>query len=123
MELRELKAPREWRRLKRENQMEHEAGLIIDRLPKGSPLVLADLHGRPMDSQAFAAMVKRLLEERGGFTCAVGGPFGIHQRLRERAEHSISLSPLTFTHDLARLIVTEQLYRALTIIHGRPYHY
>ncbi len=103
--------------------MEREARIILDHLPPQVPLLLADTQGRPMDTPALARLLQRLLEERRGAAWAVGGPFGIHPRLRKRADHLISLSPLTFTHDLARLILTEQLYRALTIIHRHPYHY
>lgn len=86
--------------------------------------LLLDERGRSMGSRDFALFLQGLLQ--GGhqnlvFFC--GGPFGYDSSLRESADHLISLSPMTFPHELARLLLFEQLYRAMTIINNEPYHY
>ena len=86
--------------------------------------LLLDERGRSMGSRDFAFFLQRILQ--GGhqnlvFFC--GGPFGYDPSLREAADHLISLSPMTFPHELARLLLFEQLYRAMTIINNEPYHY
>ena len=86
--------------------------------------LLLDERGRHMGSREFALFLQRALQ--GGhqnlvFFC--GGPFGYDPSLREAADHLISLSPMTFPHELARLLLFEQLYRAMTIINNEPYHY
>ena len=81
--------------------------------------VLLDRTGREFTSPAFA----RFLQKRGGADFLIGGPYGVSGEIRDKAEDSIALSRMTFTHDMTRLIFLEQLYRAMTIIHGRGYHH
>ncbi len=91
--------------------------------PVGIKLLL-DERGRNMNSRDFAAFLQRMMtsgQQRLVFFC--GGPFGYDPSLRETADHLISLSPMTFPHELARLLLFEQLYRAMTIIKNEPYHY
>ena len=91
--------------------------------PSGLKLLL-DERGRNMNSREFAAFLQRAVtggQQRLIFFC--GGPFGYDPSLREAADHLISLSPLTFPHEIARLLLFEQLYRAMTIIKNEPYHY
>jgi len=91
--------------------------------PAGLKLLL-DERGRNMNSREFAAFLQRAMtsgHQRLVFFC--GGPFGYDPSLREAADHLISLSPMTFPHELARLLLFEQLYRAMTIIKNEPYHY
>ncbi len=91
--------------------------------PAGLKLLL-DERGKSMTSRELAAFLERLMtsgQQRLVFFC--GGPFGYDPSLREAADHLISLSPMTFPHELARLLLFEQLYRAMTIIKNEPYHY
>ncbi|MEA3333103.1 MAG: 23S rRNA (pseudouridine(1915)-N(3))-methyltransferase RlmH, partial [Pseudomonadota bacterium] len=86
--------------------------------------LLLDERGRSMGSRDFAIFLQRLLEsghQNLVFFC--GGPFGYDPSLRKAADHLVSLSPMTFPHELARLLLFEQLYRAMTIINNEPYHY
>jgi 23S rRNA (pseudouridine1915-N3)-methyltransferase len=91
--------------------------------PAGLKLLL-DERGQQMSSRDFAAFIQQAMlsgPQRLVFFC--GGPFGYDPSLREAADHLISLSPLTFPHEIARLLLFEQLYRAMTIIKNEPYHY
>lgn len=91
--------------------------------PAGLKLLL-DERGLNMNSRDFAAFLQRAIvsgPQKLIFFC--GGPFGYDPILREAADHMISLSPMTFPHELARLLLFEQLYRAMTIIKNEPYHY
>jgi len=80
---------------------------------------LLDREGIEFTSEEFAGLLKDLYE----VDFVIGGVYGVSKDLKERAGLSISLSRLTFTHELSRLILFEQLYRAMTIIHGKEYHY
>lgn len=91
-------------------------------LGKGLVVALSD-SGKKADSHEFA----RLLEQwqtrsNGTITFLIGGPFGLDESLLSRADVALSLSPLTFSHQLVRLVLLEQLYRAFSILSGSPYH-
>lgn len=83
------------------------------------PFCLLDREGKEFSSEEFAAMLKDISE----IDFVVGGPFGVSEELKRTAHLRVSLSRLTFTHELSRLILMEQLYRAMTIIQGKVYHY
>ncbi len=86
--------------------------------------VLLTERGQKMTTREFAVWLQELLESgRPGVSFYVGGAFGLDSRVDQQADYRLSLSPLTFTHELARVILLEQVYRALTIIRGEPYHY
>lgn len=95
---------------------------ISDRLPSGAITVLLDPHGVEWSSEELAAQVQRW-ENRGIKEVAfiVGGPNGVSPEFSARVEQNWSLSRLTLTHEMARVVLLEQLYRAYTIIHGLPY--
>jgi 23S rRNA (pseudouridine1915-N3)-methyltransferase len=81
-------------------------------------------HGKTFTTHAFADFFSRQLESgRSGIIFLVGGPYGLADDVLGQADLQLSLSPLTFTHEMARVLLLEQLYRALTIIRGEPYHY
>jgi len=103
--------------------MEKEADLVFSRIDTSDTVALLDESGGLVDSGAFAKKIKRLAESgrRTVFVC--GGPYGNSRRLRERADVRLSLSKLTFTHEMARLLLMEQVYRAFTIVTGKTYHY
>ena len=95
---------------------------ISDRLSNGGVAVLLDPNGNEWSSQDLAAQIQRW-ENQGTKEVAfiVGGPHGVSPELAKRAQQHWSLSRLTLTHEMARVVLLEQLYRAYTIIHGLPY--
>lgn len=78
--------------------------------------------GQLLDSENFARFLKKEIETYGRIAFLIGGPLGFSQDLLDRSDKQLALSPLTFTHELARVILLEQLYRAATIIAGEKYH-
>lgn len=103
--------------------MEHETERILKLVEKTDRLVVWDRKGRELDSPGLARLWERLMDD--GFPAVwmvIGGPMGISPGLIERAHAVLSLSKMTFPHDLARLMIAEQLYRAFTILRNEPYH-
>ena len=89
----------------------------------GSARVIAcDVGGRRMPSPEFAEWVQGLREAAADVAFVIGGAFGLADALVQRATASVSFSPWTLPHELARLVLAEQLYRAGTIVRGEPYH-
>jgi 23S rRNA (pseudouridine1915-N3)-methyltransferase len=87
------------------------------------PYVLAlDPAGRQADSNRFAHYLRQQLEVYRGVAFVIGGPLGLAPEVLERANDRFSLSLLTFPHELARVVLLEQLYRGMTILSGEPYH-
>lgn len=103
--------------------LQKEGERIVKAIPKNSPVLVLDIHGRKTGSEEFA----RMLENKGGngehLCFIIGGPLGLSDESLAKASASVSLSFLTFTHQLARIVVLEQIYRAMTILHGKHYHY
>ena len=97
-----------------------EARSLIDRLVPKETVVALDGRGEALTSRRLADLLERWATPRA--TLIVGGPLGLHASVLERANHVWSLSPLTFPHELVRGLVAEQLYRAVTIRRGIPYH-
>ena len=90
---------------------------------EGWPLVCLDRGGRALDSEGLAAWLREREERPPQRTALLlGGPTGIAPALLQRAEVRLSLGPLTLPHQLARVVLAEQLYRATTILRGEPYH-
>jgi 23S rRNA (pseudouridine1915-N3)-methyltransferase len=90
------------------------------RLPERAVICLLDRDGEAMDSIAFSAFIEARRQEGRDLCFVVGGPFGLEL---SEAEHRLSLGPITLPHQLARVVLLEQLYRAHKIIAGEPYHY
>lgn len=106
------------------HRLEREGKAILERVGTIEPAyaVAVDPQGRQLDSREFAEMVRRCCyEDTRSLALIVGGPDGLGPGVRERADRILSLGALTLSHDLARLVLIEQLYRAFTIIHGHPY--
>lgn len=100
-----------------------EAGALLGRLPDKAMLIALDEKGDALTSAQFAKHL-RLQQEAGAahLVFALGGPDGHGAALRERAARCISLGAITLPHMLARIVLAEQLYRAMTILSGHPYH-
>jgi 23S rRNA (pseudouridine1915-N3)-methyltransferase len=85
-------------------------------------LVVCDERGAGMTSSAFSAFLQQARERARDLAFVVGGAFGVADTLRARASSLLALAPWTLPHELARLVLAEQLYRAGTIVRGEPYH-
>ncbi len=85
-------------------------------------LVACDERGSAMTSAEFAAWLGRLRDSGGAVSFVIGGAFGLDDAVRARATRVLSVAPWTLPHEMARLVLTEQLYRAGTILRGEPYH-
>lgn len=105
-------------------QKEAEGRLIIGALKPGDRLVLLDERGAELTSRQFSEMLERRAQTVGKrLVFAVGGPYGFSEEVYARADEKLSLSKMTFPHELVRLFFVEQLYRAQTISRGEPYHH
>jgi len=112
------------RALTTEQQKEKEAELLLKKISPSDFVVLLDENGVQLSSQQFAAYLsKKALGSVASVVFVVGGPYGFHQSVYQRANDKLSLSSMTFSHQMVRLFFAEQLYRAFTIIKGEPYHH
>lgn len=102
---------------------EREGDRLLKRIGAADYLILLDERGKLYDSIAFARHLNSLEGRVNHLKFVIGGPYGFSEKIYNRADESISLSPLTFSHQLIRLIFMEQLYRACTILKGEPYHH
>ncbi|MDD6541813.1 MAG: 23S rRNA (pseudouridine(1915)-N(3))-methyltransferase RlmH [Prevotella sp.] len=100
-----------------------EGSLILKLLQPSDTVVLLDEHGEEMRSVAFAKWLQGKQFNARRLVFVIGGPYGFSQDVYDRATELVSLSKMTFSHQMVRLIFTEQLYRACTIIKGEPYHH
>lgn len=101
---------------------EIEGKLILDKLNQSQFVCLLDVKGRSISSHEFASEIEKW-QNRGlkEVVFVIGGAEGVASEVVERADNSLSLSFLTFTHEMARVVMLEQIYRAFTIIKGFPY--
>ena len=112
------------RNLSADQQKEREGKAILDLVSTGDELVLLDVEGAEFSSPGLANWIeKRMLAGTRQLIFVVGGPYGFADAVYKRADNKMSLSRLTFPHQLVRLLFIEQLYRAMTIIKGEPYHH
>lgn len=111
------------RNITEEQQKQMEGELIMKQLQPSDTVVLMDEHGREMRSMEFAAWLNRKQNTSRRLVFVIGGPYGFSPQVYSRADEKISLSRMTFSHQMVRLIFTEQVYRACTIIRGEPYHH
>ena len=110
--------------LSAEQQKEKEGELIIKSLQSGDVVVLLDEHGKEFRSIEFANWMERKMHTvNKRLVFIIGGPYGFSQKVYEVAQEKISLSKMTFSHQMIRLIFVEQLYRAMTILNNNPYHH
>ena len=100
---------------------EREGARLLQRL-KGLHLVACEEGGAPLDSDAFARWLQRERERARDVAFVIGGAFGLSEAVRKAAVQQLALAPWTLPHELARLVLAEQLYRAGTIVRGEPYH-
>lgn len=123
-EMKELPDIRNRKTLSENQQKKAESFQLLQQLQPSDIVVLLDEGGKKYTSVEFSEMI-------GKFSAAgikrlvfiVGGPYGFAQDVYDRADTKLSLSPMTFSHQMVRLIFVEQLYRAFTILNGEPYHH
>ena len=110
--------------LSAEQQKQAEGELILKQLQGGDHVVLLDEHGKEFRSIEFADwMTRKMNTVSKRLVFIVGGPYGFSPSVYDAANEKISLSKMTFSHQMIRLIFVEQIYRAMTIIKGEPYHH
>lgn len=110
--------------LSAEQQKQAEGELILKQLQGGDHVVLLDEHGKEFRSIEFADwMTRKMNTVSKRLVFIVGGPYGFSPSVYDAANEKISLSKMTFSHQMIRLIFVEQVYRAMTIIKGEPYHH
>ncbi|HEY8371100.1 MAG TPA: 23S rRNA (pseudouridine(1915)-N(3))-methyltransferase RlmH [Thermodesulfobacteriota bacterium] len=100
-----------------------EGARLLAALPAGAHVVALDPGGQALDSTGLAAYIGRRRDEGvKELAFVIGGPLGLDESVRKRAHLVLSLSAMTLTHEMARLVLLEQIYRAETILRGEPYH-
>jgi 23S rRNA (pseudouridine1915-N3)-methyltransferase len=100
-----------------------EAEALLAKVPSAHALICLDPDGSLLSSEAFAAALARYRDGgTAGLALLIGGADGLGAAVREKADLSLSLGPMTLPHGLARVVLSEQLYRAMTILAGHPYH-
>ncbi len=110
--------------LSADQQKTAEGELILKQLQGGDYVVLLDEHGTERRSIDFASWIeKRHQTVSKRLVFVIGGPYGFSQTVYDKAQEKISMSKMTFSHQMIRLIFAEQLYRAMTIIKNEPYHH
>lgn len=103
--------------------LEREAELILDKIPKGSALIPLCIEGEPLTSPQLAERMERwAVQGQSALTFVIGGSYGLHPKVKERGVFRLSMSPMTFPHHLARIMVLEQIYRGFQIQAGTRYH-
>ena len=105
-------------------QKEREGKLLLEQLTPEDCVVLLDERGNEYTSKAFAGfLAQKMLTSSKRLVFVIGGPYGFSEEVYKRANVKISLSKMTFSHQMVRMIFVEQLYRAMTILKGEPYHH
>lgn len=107
-----------------EIQKQKEGDLILSKLAPGKELHLFDEKGKMFSSEELSKFIeKKMVSGPKELVFVIGGPYGFSQEVYQRATSKISLSRLTFSHQMVRLLCVEQIYRAFTILKGEPYHH
>ena len=111
-------------KLDKEQQKNAEGKKILESIQTGDFVVLLDERGKQYSSVDFAGFIQKSMSAgRRKMIFVVGGPFGFSQEVYSRADSLLSLSKMTFNHEMVRLFFTEQIYRAMTILNGEKYHH
>lgn len=105
-------------------QKEQEGKMLLEQLLVTDVVILLDEHGKQYSSVGFSAfLAQKMLNGVKRLVFVIGGPYGFAESVYNRANDKISLSEMTFSHQMVRMIFAEQLYRAMTIMKGEPYHH
>lgn len=123
-EIEEIPELKNTKSLSEQTQQSKEGELILERLYTSDDVVLLDDKGAEFTSVQFASHLERRMSMGSKrLVFVVGGPYGFSNAVYQRAGSMLSLSRMTFSHQMVRLIFVEQLYRAMTILRGEPYHH
>ena len=106
-----------------EQQKVREGELILQKIQPSDAVVLLDEHGKEFRSIEFADWLQKKQNTARRLVFVIGGPYGFSESIYKRADEQLSLSKMTFSHQMVRLLFVEQIYRACTIIKGEPYHH
>lgn len=110
--------------LSTEQLKEKEGDEILKYIDSGDHVILLDEHGKEFTSVKFADYLeKKMMTGEKRILFVIGGAYGFSQKVYEKASDKLAVSKMTFSHQMIRLIFTEQLYRAMTILKGQPYHH
>ena len=110
--------------LTQEKQKEMEGQMFLGAIQSGDVVVLLDEKGKEMTSREFSTYLdKKMITVAKNLIFVIGGPYGFSQEMYNRANEKLSLSKMTFSHEMIRLFFIEQIYRAMTILKGEPYHH
>ncbi len=122
--LEELPDLKNTKSLNEDQQKEKEADMLFEKLQPGDVLVLLDEKGKEFTSREFSTYLENKLHTvNKRLVFLIGGPYGFSQRVYDAAQGKISLSKMTFSHQMVRLFLVEQIYRAFTILNNQPYHH
>lgn len=123
-ELKEIPDIRNRKTLSEEQQKKSESFLLLSQFQAGDYVILLDENGKQFTSVEFSENIEKLMASGNKrIVFVIGGPYGFSQEVYAKANAKMSLSPMTFSHQMVRLIFVEQLYRAFTILKGEPYHH
>lgn len=107
-----------------EKQKELEGEVMLQRFGGGDHVILLDERGEELTSRQLATRLDRLMAtQQHNIFMVIGGPYGFSQAVYDRADRKLSFSRMTFSHEMIRLLLVEQVYRAMTILKGEPYHH
>lgn len=123
LEVSENALPEKFSAAQLQEHLEIEAQKILKLVPERAYMFLLDLHGQQLSSEALATQIDGLTNNYSQFVFVIGGAFGVGESLRKRADYRWSFSQLTFTHQMIRLLLIEQVYRAFKISKGEKYHW
>ncbi|GAB4132207.1 MAG: 23S rRNA (pseudouridine(1915)-N(3))-methyltransferase RlmH [Bacteroidia bacterium] len=119
-----IPAPKNAGKMQPEELKKQEGQQQLSKLQPGDRLVLLDEKGKTMNSEGLAQWIQK--QQMGGYkrlVLLIGGPFGFSEEVYKRADEKLALSEMTFTHQMVRVILAEQVYRAFTILKGEKYHH
>jgi 23S rRNA (pseudouridine1915-N3)-methyltransferase len=124
LELVTIEIPKKWATSEPSKQKAIESKLIEEQLKPGDFLIFLDEDGKQFSSRMFSSNLEKWAIQKNGTICIlIGGAYGFDDDLMKKADIKMSLSAFTFSHQLVRVILGEQLYRALCIQKGHPYHH
>ena len=108
----------------KQQTLSQEGQRLLRQVPEGSYLFVLDVYGQQLSSEQLAAKLDALaLQGRSNITFLIGGAFGLSEEVRQAADFRLSFSPMTFTHQMIRLLLVEQIYRCFKINRGEKYHW
>ena len=101
---------------------ERESARLVEKVPQTARTIVCDIGGRNLDSAEFANLLRDARDHDRDLAFLIGGAFGLSPDVAARSSMRLSLAPWTLPHELARLVLAEQIYRAGTMVRGEPYH-